>query len=105
MTSKDEEVIPDKRVLDIWAFVIILFIFLIGINLGSYFGTPHKIWNPDDDGLFKLNQMMKDDRSTRLALVALTANGRYQLNGLMPEYYEIQIRIVDKQTGKVSFGG
>lgn len=66
------------------------------MNLGVRLMTPVHLWN-DEAELLKLSDLMKKDRSARLAMIILTNDGMYNLKQFDTEKFSLQVRIVPKE--------
>ena len=72
--------------------VVFIIVFILGINVGRWIHHPENIWPEERGGIQRLNQMMKDDHTERLAVIALTQKQDYLISAL-PQEYRIALRL------------
>lgn len=77
---------------------------LIGLIAGYNIGiksTEYKyVWEPERNGLTQLNNIMKNDKTERLAIVTITQQGIYSVQNLQQEKFRPFGGIMT-QTGEV----
>lgn len=75
--------------------------FLIGFNVGNNANKYKNVWDQNRQGMKILNNMMKDDKTTRLALVAITEKQIYAVQSIHEQKYRAFGGIVDEEQKKV----
>ena len=75
--------------------LVLLFGLMIGFCIGFAIYPYGNIW--EEDGLDDLNEILKNDKSKRLAVVVFTEKQGYKILNIDKRFYEVKAGIVERR--------